>query len=241
MTRHDGPVGRSWLALRWAVGGAATVLLASCLGLALLAQLGLTALGTAAWKRGDPLAAEQAFSRGLAVNLVDRWVLPFDRGVARFSQRSWSGAAEDFELAASLAPPEQQCIVRLNWAWALEAAGDEFDRAGDARNAVGYWQAATRVLTEANCADAAQSPEDGTDEADANPSGSPSEQLAATAERLAAKTGDGRQETEAVEADPASRLQELEALERLAREADQAGRDESGAAAEPPSDGTRSW
>ena len=162
MTRHDGPVGRSWLALRWAVGGAATVLLASCLGLALLAQLGLTALGTAAWKRGDPLAAEQAFSRGLAVNLVDRWVLPFDRGVARFSQRSWSGAAEDFELAA-------------------------------------------------------------------------------TAERLAAKTGDGRQETEAVEADPASRLQELEALERLAREADQAGRDESGAAAEPPSDGTRSW
>ena len=35
--------------------------------------------------------------------------------------------------------------------------------------------------------------------------------------------------------------QELEALERLAREADQAGRDESGAAAEPPSDGTRSW
>ena len=37
-----------------------------------------------------------------------------------------------------------------------------------------------------------------------------------------------------MEADPASRLQELEALERLAREADQAGRDESGAAAEPP-------
>ncbi|MCR1785895.1 hypothetical protein KVF89_25395 [Nocardioides carbamazepini] len=102
-------------------------------------------LGERAWRSGDPAAAERLFSLTGRLNVVQRWISPFNRGVAAHERREWADAADWFEQAMALAPESARCRVALSWAWSLEAAGDELASSGDPA-AAGRWSAAKSVL-----------------------------------------------------------------------------------------------
>jgi tetratricopeptide (TPR) repeat protein len=118
-------------------------------------------LGERDWRSGDPRAAQGWFGWTARINLVERWIAPYNQGVAAHAQRRWDEAAERFERSYDLAPDTAHCRVALNWAWTLEAAGDELDAAGDPQTAALRWSAAKTVLDRAGECDendAAQQP-----------------------------------------------------------------------------------
>ncbi|GAB3819994.1 hypothetical protein GCM10028820_24850 [Tessaracoccus terricola] len=209
------------------VTAAVLVVLAGWLG----TQLVVVQLGNRAWESGDPALAEQRYSTAVDVLAVKRWIAPFNRGVARHGLERHAEAAADFAAAAELAPSEHQCMVRLNWAWTLEADADS--RAGkDAQAARTRYLEADAVLAAADCPDESPS-QDG--------SQSQQEQLEATRERLEAKrTGNPPPADD--KPDPSSdgtREQELQERQRQAqREFREAGEDRD---SEPPGDGRRTW
>lgn len=119
----------------------------------LLLQLVFLTAGNAAYRDGDHLDAERQYSRAMKVSVLNRWVPPFDRGVARFELQRWDAASADFESAAALAPDDQQCPVRLNWSLALEMGADELRNAEDIPGALVRYMQAEVVLAETTCPD----------------------------------------------------------------------------------------
>jgi tetratricopeptide (TPR) repeat protein len=110
------------------------------------------ALGARAWREGDALTAAHRFAAGSRLNPVERWKAPFNRGVAAYSLKAWAEAAAWFETAMDRAPEGGRCRVALNWAWTLEALGDELEAGGDHDGAGGQWRSAQAVLAKAtNC------------------------------------------------------------------------------------------
>lgn len=138
---------------RWRVltGALVVGLVLAVPGVLIGIQWASTALGNRAWRGSDAVAAESWHSLALRTNVVERWMAPYNRGTASFAKRSWQAAADDFEHAAELAPEAEQCRVRLNWSWSLEALGDEFAVAGDRQAAAAYWTQAEQVLIDARC------------------------------------------------------------------------------------------
>ncbi|WP_418058815.1 hypothetical protein [Pimelobacter simplex] len=189
------------------------VLVLGAIALKVTSQQVAQALGDRAWRAGDPAAAERSFEISGRLNLVQRWIAPYNRGVAAYGQRRWGDAAGWFEQALDLAPESARCRVALNWSWTLEEAGDELAAAGDRTGAAGRWNEALVVLDRAvGCAEGAASGQpdaptpdagdqdptdaptddpgtDGSAEGDdgAPPAGSEKEQRNRTADRLSGK------------------------------------------------------
>ena len=127
---------RTLLYLVGAVPSLLALLLALRIGL-LLQQDGQ---GQEAYDAGAFAEARQAFAGNGVLVPVERWVAPFNEGDARFRLGDHAGAAESFEVALPLAPPERDCAVRLNLALALEALGDTALEEGDRGDAETSWQ-----------------------------------------------------------------------------------------------------
>lgn len=100
----------------------------------------------------DPLGAEERYSTAMA-GPVERWVAPYNRGVARYEQEKWDASAADFELAALLAPIEHDCMIRLNWSSALERGADALVDGDDLPGATVRYQQALLVLATSTCPD----------------------------------------------------------------------------------------
>lgn len=139
--------------LQWLLlPGAVALVLVLAAG-SLLLQLTFLSAGNSAWQERDNAGAEHQFSRSMDFSVLNRWIPVHNRGVARFEQSSWDAAAEDFQEAASLAPEERQCTVRLNWSLALESGADALREADDIPGALVRYTQAEVVLAETSCTD----------------------------------------------------------------------------------------
>ncbi|MEO7588070.1 MAG: hypothetical protein ABIS84_08580 [Arachnia sp.] len=127
----------------------AVALLAAAAVLAL--QLVFLQAGNTAWQGRDNADAERQYSRSVGVSVLNKWIPVHNRGVARLELQRWDAAADDFETAASLAPPERQCTVRLNWSLALESGADALRAADDVPGALVRYTQAQVVLADATC------------------------------------------------------------------------------------------
>ena len=139
---------RRWLVVPGILAG---VLLLAAAVLAL--QLLFVASGNTSWQARNHDDAERQYSYAMDVSVLNRWVPVFNRGVARFDLQKWDASAGDFQQAATLAPADQQCPVRLNWALALESGADALRLAEDVPGALVRYTQAEVVLAETTCPD----------------------------------------------------------------------------------------
>ncbi len=139
--------------LHWLVLPSAVALVLVLAASTLVLQLVFLAAGNSAWQERDSAGAERHYSRSMDFSVLNRWIPVHNRGVARFEQSSWDAAAEDFQEAASLAPEERQCTVRLNWSLALESGADARRDADDIPGALVRYTQAEVVLAETTCSD----------------------------------------------------------------------------------------
>lgn len=149
---------------------AVTVLLLAVVALKVTSMQIAQKVGADAWRSGDGTAAERWFALTDRLNLVERWVAPYNRGVAAHTRKEWSEAAARFEQALSVAPASVECRIALNWTWTLEAAGDELAEQGDAQGTHARWAEAAGVLAEAGGCD-----EDASSESPSSPSSQPAD------------------------------------------------------------------
>lgn len=219
------------------VPGVLAVLLLGIAGV-LAVQVGSIQQGRSQWEAGQPDRAEASFGRAVDVAVVQRWVPYYDRGLARIELRRWDAAAADLESAASLAPPEQQCRVRLAWAAALEGGADTLADAEDVPGALLRYQQALAVLAVASCSeeDTAESADEEQPLAD---------EWQESRQRLENKRSQGQRtwtpppEQPPSTSDPQQELAERErdaAAERQQAEEDRRGDDSSGGGA-----GEKTW
>lgn len=107
------------------------------------------ALGSRAWEAGDAVGADRYFAVNQRFNLFERWIAPYDLGVAAQSRKEWQDASALYQQALKLAPDSARCRIVLNWTWALEAGGDEAKAAGDLDTAARFWRQAQTTLQQA--------------------------------------------------------------------------------------------
>lgn len=207
-------------------------------------------LGERAWRSGDAVAAERHFATSGRFNLVQRWIAPFNRGVASYGQREWDQAARWFERSFAIAPESARCHVALNWTWSLEALGDELAQGGHDAEAAQRWSQAESVLAQASGCDDGRSsrqpepepqpsdePADGRDESDRT-AGSERDQREATQQRIEEKTRGNRPEDQPEEEAPAA-PDKAEQLADRNREAARIRQRDSDRSGEGSSDGPR--
>lgn len=116
----------------------------------------LVNLGRSALDRGDTATATSRFASAEKWATVQKWVAPYDGGVAQYRASRFDAAASKFETAAGLAPEEEQCRIRLNWAWSLEASADRWERADNHPEALIRLRQGVSVLTVARCTTSSQ-------------------------------------------------------------------------------------
>ncbi|MFT3887458.1 MAG: hypothetical protein QM713_04750 [Arachnia sp.] len=216
---------RRWL---WATLIPAVLLLCAAGWLAL--QLSAVQVGVQRSRAGDAAGAERAFATAGRLAVVERWVPAFDHGTAQYGLRLWDAAAADFERAAGLAPDDAQCLVRLNWAWSLEAGADELLSSSDTKGGMVRLQQAQLVLSTARC------PARSTPGGDR---GTLAQQLAETAQRLEDKTGDTPPDEPEAEDPSEAKDHQLADREQQAAEQRQQVVDQGSGVA--PDDGQRTW
>jgi tetratricopeptide (TPR) repeat protein len=185
-------------------------------------------LGDRAWRSGNIEAAQRWFEMSHSVNVAERWIAPYNLGVAAASAGNWYLAASRFEDAYETAPSSARCVVALNWSWSLEALGDEFAAAGDSSQSQARWSEAESVLAKASGCDDGRSsrqpqqppPELSEDAQQDSSDASEQQRHDDTAQRIAKKKG-GR---EPEDAPSDSQPSEQEKAEQLAERNDDAAR-----------------
>lgn len=108
------------------------------------------ATGRDAFWRGDYDGATSAFAGTRSLNLLERWVAPFDEGTAHHAQGAWSQARDAYEDALTSVPRQEECTVRINLALVHEAVGDALAQS-DRERAVEAWQRGIDVLAAGSC------------------------------------------------------------------------------------------
>lgn len=169
--------------------------------------------GNQAMDDDAPLAAEDHYSSAMTIP-IERWIAPFNRGVARYEQHKWDAAAADFELAALFADEEQDCMIRLNWSAALERGADALRDEDDAQGATVRYQQALLVLATSSCPE--DEPADG--------SASMAQQQAENRERLSGKLGE-QPPAESDDTEPMTDDDSLDELDERAAQAQQERQD----------------
>ena len=107
--------------------------------------------GENAYALGDFAAAAREFDANRSVNPFQRWVAPFDEGVARHSDGDLDAAIRDYGVALESVPQSRECTVRVNLALAHEARGDALAASGDADGSRRAWQTGRDVLAAGRC------------------------------------------------------------------------------------------
>jgi hypothetical protein len=201
---------------RWGTIIPALVLLIAAGWLA--AQLALVQSGLEETRAENHPAAEKSFALAGTIGVVERWIPAFNHGTANYRMRQWDAAATQFERAAALAPATEQCQIRLNWAWSLEASADELIANDDVMGSVTRLQQAQLILATASCPS-----EVSTSESPDAPEGTLEEQWNQTRERIESKTSDDKppEETDDSSNDDQDPDGELTAREQQAQEQQQ--------------------
>ena len=107
--------------------------------------------GRSSYQAGDFAAARSSFAQNAALNVVQRWVSPYDEGTARYRLGNFAGAVRSLEEALQVVPPEHACLVRINLALAHEALGDAAASGGDVAAAEERWSEGVDVLVVGRC------------------------------------------------------------------------------------------
>lgn len=102
--------------------------------------------GQEAFARGDFTEAEEHFAAAGLLNPFERWVSPFDEGVARQLGADLAGAVDAYEDALDHVPEAWECAVRTNLALAHESIGDLALEAGGRVAAEQSWTRGREVL-----------------------------------------------------------------------------------------------
>ncbi|MBS43913.1 MAG: hypothetical protein CMH83_12280 [Nocardioides sp.] len=97
--------------------------------------------------------ARDHFAANRTLNLVERWVAPYDEGIALYGLDEPSLAVTAFEDALVVVPPDEECRVRVNLAVAHEAVGDAYAAASPADLAAARdeWTTGREVLADGGC------------------------------------------------------------------------------------------
>ncbi|WP_028660530.1 hypothetical protein [Nocardioides insulae] len=114
-------------------------------------MLGNQSSGDRAYAAGDFPAALEDYDANRRLNVLERWIAPFDAGVAAFRTGDHQGAVARYREALTVVPEDRECVVRINLALAFEALGDDAARSGDRAAAEQHWQAGVNALAEGGC------------------------------------------------------------------------------------------
>lgn len=111
--------------------------------------------GRLAYAAGDFAASRDAFDRNHPVNVLERWVAPFNSGAAGHRAGDYGGAVDDFTQAVRTVPHARECTVRINLAMSQERIGDLAVTAHDLVGARTAYQAGRLALLDGHCPTAA--------------------------------------------------------------------------------------
>lgn len=130
--------------------------------------LAATEMGERSWEKGDPESALGWFSAAHHVNVAERWIAPYNSGVAAYGLGQWQRSAEYFADARQTVPEHALCRVVINQVLAIEAHGDALDAKDDPQGAQAKYSQAQSILAEAEgcAADSEDAGADGEDSKD---------------------------------------------------------------------------
>ena len=97
---------------------------------------------------------DREFAVNATLNLMERWVAPYDAGIARYRLTDFAGAVDSFQDALATVPTEHACEVRINLALSQESVGDAAMAGGEAATAGDAWRAGVATLARGGCLDA---------------------------------------------------------------------------------------
>lgn len=107
--------------------------------------------GADAWQRQDGASALEQYDANRSLNLLERWIAPFDSGDAAFELADYPHAKDLFLTALRTVPQKQECTVRINLALTDEAIGDAAARKGATDDARAAWQDGIKALDDGGC------------------------------------------------------------------------------------------
>lgn len=171
--------------------------------------------------RGAFEQARDSFAANAVLNPFERWIAPFDEGVARHRAGDLEGAVGSYEQALEHVPESWECAVRSNLALAHEAIGDaaSAERTVDAEAS---WAAGREALADCLALEPPVEEEDGS--ADDRADLARQQEDRATAEvidaRLAAKLVDARTDPAPEPAPPVPPEETFDEREQLLDERD---------------------
>jgi hypothetical protein len=107
--------------------------------------------GLDAFARDQFASAAGEFDANRSANPFQRWVSPFNEGVAHHRDGALEEAIRDYGAALETVPRDRECTVRVNLALAHEARGDALAEAGDEAGARAAWRAGRDALAAGRC------------------------------------------------------------------------------------------
>lgn len=107
--------------------------------------------GQEAWDERNGAVALEHYAANRSVNLLQRWLAPFDDGDAAFLLTDYGRAVRSYTEALDSVPHEQECTVRINLSLAEEKIGDAAAKAGHSAAAAQAWKAGVTALDAGHC------------------------------------------------------------------------------------------
>jgi len=107
--------------------------------------------GQDAWDQRQGAAALEQYAANRSVNVMERWLAPYDAGDAAFLLTDYPRAITYYTEALDTVPHEHECTVRINLALADEKIGDAASSAGDRDGAEAAWKDGIATLDGGKC------------------------------------------------------------------------------------------
>jgi len=107
--------------------------------------------GQAAWDERRGAVALEEYAANQSVNIMERWLAPYDAGDAAFLLTDYERAARYYTAALETVPHEHECTVRINLALADEKIGDAAAGAGSRDEAEDAWKDGIATLDAGDC------------------------------------------------------------------------------------------
>lgn len=109
------------------------------------------AAGQSAWDERNGATALEEYAANRSVNIMERWLAPYDAGDAAFLLSDYDRAVGYYTTALDTVPYEHECTVRINLALADEKIGDAAAQAGSRDEAEQAWKDGIATLTAGHC------------------------------------------------------------------------------------------
>lgn len=107
--------------------------------------------GQTAWDERDGATSLQQYAANGSVNVLERWLAPYDAGDAAFLLTDYDRAVRYYTTALDSVPHEHECTVRINLALADEKIGDAAAGGGDREAAEKAWKDGIATLDAGRC------------------------------------------------------------------------------------------